>query len=82
MELQTTDRSMDNVELPTRSELACLRPGLFVRLQLKSGSRFWVRVDSRQRPNGTFTGVADDTVPPVKRGDAVSFERDHVFEVV
>ncbi len=75
-------QNYEGQELPSKSELNCIRPGLFVRLQLKSGSRFWCRADSRQRPNGTFSGIADDTAPPVKRGDLIVFEKKHVFEVL
>ena len=67
---------------PTRSELNCLRPGRFVRLALESGSRFWARVASHRQPNGTYRAIADDSVGPIRRGDAVCFERRHVFEIV
>ena len=81
MELRAV-QNYEGQELPSKSELSAIKPGSCVRLQLKSGSRFWVRVDSQRRSNGTYTGVADDSAPPVRRGDAVCFERDHVFEVV
>ena len=74
--------SMDATAGPTKSELACLRPGLFVRLALESGARFWCRVASQRRGNKTYIGIADDTVPPIKRGDQVVFGREHVFEVI
>ena len=67
---------------PTASELHCLRPGLFVRLALESGQRFWARVASHRQPNGTFRAIADDTAGPVRRGDAVEFEKRHVYEIV
>lgn len=62
--------------------LKTLAPGSVVRLQLRSGSRFWCRVTEPRRPNGIHVGIADDTVDPVKRGDLVYFERRHVFDVV
>ena len=68
--------------LPTASELHCLRPGLFVRLQLKSGSRFWASVTSRRRANGTFTARSEQSAVPVKMHDEIIFEAEHVFEIL
>ena len=83
MELQLVNRALDDQsELPTATELKLLRPGLFARLQLKSGGRFWCRVTSQQRPNKTYTAIADDSVAPIKRGDVVIFGREHVYEIV
>jgi hypothetical protein len=73
---------MDPSMGPSKSELACLRPGIYVQLALETGQRFWCRVASHRRDNGTFIGVADDTVPPLKRGDLIAFEKQHVFEVI
>lgn len=81
MNLQTFEAMSPDMG-PSKSELACLRPGLFVRLALETGQRFWCRVASHRRDNGTFIGVADDTVPPLKGGDQVVFGREHVFEVI
>jgi len=67
---------------PSKSELACLRPGLYVRLALESGQRFWARVTTTRQPNGTYRAQADDSAGPVKRGDLVAFGREHVYEVV
>ena len=74
--------SLDPTAGPTRTELAMIRPNLYVRLALETGQRFWCRVASHRRDNGTFIGVADDTVPPLRRGDQVVFGREHVFEVI
>jgi hypothetical protein len=39
-------------------------------------------VASHRRENGTFIGVADDTTGGIKRGDAVVFRKQDVFEIV
>ena len=74
--------TLDPTAGPTKSELNCLRPGLFVRLSLETGERFWARVTTRQQPNGTYRAIADDSVGPVKRGDLVVFQKTDVFEIV
>ncbi|RJQ76190.1 MAG: hypothetical protein C4519_14855 [Desulfobacteraceae bacterium] len=79
MELQD---SFPHEDLPTKSELIRLSTGAFVRLQLKSGARFWCRVKSRQKTNGCFDGISDDSIGPIKRGDAVEFKSKHVLEIV
>jgi len=37
---------------------------------------------SRRRADGTYTASADDTVLPVKRGEAVVFTAENVLEVI
>jgi hypothetical protein len=80
MEFRTANG--DPSTLPTKAELGCLKPGVFVRLSLETGERFWAMVTSRKGGDGTFTGTVEDTVPPIRRGDAVTFKRMHVYEIV
>lgn len=85
MDLKPVDRSFENEDLPTQSELYCLRPGLFVKVALKTGERFWCMLTSAKRENGTYAALVETkpvTAPNVRRGDLVILEKRHILEVV
>ena len=69
-------------DAPTQAELSKIKPGSAVRLELDSGTFFWCLVTEPRRAGGIFKGVADDTAPPVRRGDTVYFSVEHVFIVL
>lgn len=74
--------AMDPTMGPTPAELAGIKPGVFVRLSLSNGSRFWAMCTSKQRDNGTYSGRCETGVPGgPRRGDTVIFCKKHVFEI-
>jgi hypothetical protein len=81
MDLKRVDRGY-HPDTPTPGELAALRPGDTVRLALATGARFWCRLLEGRRQGCSYVGVAEDTVPPVRRGDRVCFESSHIFAVI
>ena len=68
---------------PSKFELAGIKPGVFILLSLDNGTRFWAMATSKRRSNGTYSGKVETGCPGgPHRGDAVYFEKKHIFEIV
>ncbi|RJQ72237.1 MAG: hypothetical protein C4519_18825 [Desulfobacteraceae bacterium] len=84
MELKTFTPG-DHNDLPTRSELHCLKPGLFVKLQSVTGEYFWARVTSNRRDNRTWTAAVETkciTDPDFGHGALVVFGSENVAAII
>ena len=70
---------------PNRTELNCIRPGIFVRLLLDDGQTFWARtIRKREVRDKTFRGVVEtqpESAPSVHVGDTVIFSKYNVVEI-